>query len=906
MADAAVEFLLENLKQLLLHHAHLIKDAKNQVEKLQNDLRFFKAFLKDTTTKKRKKDETLQVLVRQICDVVYDAEDVIDAFVTQAAEIKSKGYFFRAFMTPPRLLNIAERVETVCRKISDIYGGKDKMDFAGLGIGDGEPDKPEVPVVRQENLVGFEDDAEKIIGYLNEETEQLDVISIIGMPGLGKTTLAGKIYRNPTIQYEFQTRAWVFVSQEFTVKDVFISILKQTNKELFANTKRVVEDKDTKSAGVDTKSVAELAQEIATSLQGKKFLIVMDDVWTADDWDKLQIALPKSSKMGKVLITSRQVEVAWFANRDRPPHNLRFLTQEESWLLLRWEVFRKPECPSELEVLGKQIANNCKGVALAIVVIGGILARKSSSSDEMSARRNAWRKVSERVTTYLIYEDPQRLVEKLISLSYQKLPYHLRECFLYLGMFPEDYEIPVHATSLEETAEDYLDELINRNLVRIDKRTSDGKVKTCRVHDMIHDFCKTEGGSERENFFQEINKSSDGGFQPPVSCIDKYRRVSIHSEVVEFLSSKPSGPRIRSFVCINKDEVNLWDVGYSTIPNDEDEFNLPNENISAIPVAFKLVRVLDAQSIKFSKFPRDLYKLIHLRFIALSIHSRTRKSNILPSYFSKLWNVQTLIVHTVRHALDVEANILSMVQLRHFKTNASTTLRKPGKNSKEGRKLQTLGIISPESCGGEVFDRACNLKKLGICGKLALLLDGKDVSFDSLAKLGNLEKLKLINFPYPHLASEAKLGCLPPAYKFPAKLRSLTLSYTYLDWSHMSILGSLETLEVLKLKNYAFVGDCWVVADVGFRCLEFLHIGRTNLALWVASSHHFSKLRRLELRNCEKLKEIPIGLADIPCLQLLDLYYTKQAAVSARKILEAKNKQEEKAFKLSILPPEDE
>ncbi|KAK6127744.1 hypothetical protein DH2020_038520 [Rehmannia glutinosa] len=623
-----------------------------------------------------------------------------------------KGYFFRAFMTPPRLLNIAERVETVCRKISDIYGGKDKIDFAGLGIGDGEPDKPE-----------------------------LDVISIISMPGLGKTTLAGKIYRNPTIQYEFQTRAWVFVSQEFTVKDVFISILKQTNKELFANTKRVVEDKDTKSAGVDTK---------------------------IDDWDRLQIALPKSSKMGKVLITSRQVEVARFANRDRPPHNVRFLTQEESWLLLWWEVFRKPECPSELEVLGKQIANNCKGVALAIVLIGGILARKSSSSDEMSARRNAWRKVSERVTTYLIYEDPQRLVEKLISLSYQKLPYHLRECFLYLGMFPEDYEIPV-------------------------------------------------------------------------------------------------------WKLITKGEVNLWDVGYPTIPNDEDEFNLPNENISAIPVAFKL-------------------KIKYFTFILLQALER----------------IQTLIVHTMRHALDVEANILSMVQLRHFKTNTSTTLRKPGKNSKEGRKLQTLGIISPESCGGEVFDRACNLKKLGICGKLALLLDGKDVSFDSLAKLGNLEKLKLINFPYPHLASEAKMGCLPPAYKFPAKLRSLTLSYTYLDWSHMSILGSLETLEVLKLKNYAFVGDCWVVADVGFRCLEFLHIGRTNLALWVASSHHFSKLRRLELRNCEKLKEIPIGLADIPCLQLLDLYYTKQAAVSARKILEAKNKQEEKAFKLSILPPEDE
>ncbi|KAK6124727.1 hypothetical protein DH2020_041528 [Rehmannia glutinosa] len=130
-------FLLENLKRLLLHHAHLV-NAKNQVEKLENDLRLFKAFLKDST-KKRRKDESLRQLVRQIRDVVYAAEDIIVAFVTQAAESKSKRYFVRALLTPTRLLSIAEQVEAVSRKISDIYGGKDKIDFAGLGIGDGEP-----------------------------------------------------------------------------------------------------------------------------------------------------------------------------------------------------------------------------------------------------------------------------------------------------------------------------------------------------------------------------------------------------------------------------------------------------------------------------------------------------------------------------------------------------------------------------------------------------------------------------------------------------------------------------------------------------------------------------------------------------------------------------------------------
>lgn len=135
MADAAVEFLLENLKQLLLHHVDLIKDAKNQLEKLEYDLRLFKAFLKDST-KKRRKDEKLRELVRQIQSVVYEAEDVIDSVVTQAAEAKSKTYFFRAFQNRAVF---REQVDSVCRKITDIYGDKSRLDFAFLHVEDGEP-----------------------------------------------------------------------------------------------------------------------------------------------------------------------------------------------------------------------------------------------------------------------------------------------------------------------------------------------------------------------------------------------------------------------------------------------------------------------------------------------------------------------------------------------------------------------------------------------------------------------------------------------------------------------------------------------------------------------------------------------------------------------------------------------
>ncbi|KAL0356278.1 UNVERIFIED_CONTAM: putative late blight resistance proteinR1A-4 [Sesamum radiatum] len=155
----------------------------------------------------------------------------------------------------------------------------------------------------------------------------------------------------------------------------------------------------------------------------------MDDVWTIEDWEKLQTALPKSNTMGKVLITSRDAKVGHHANKNRFPYYLDFLTRDESWMLLQFKVFGKLECPHELEILGKVIADQCNGLPLAIVVIGGVLAKTFSAPNDMVANINAWTKVSNSVTTY--FKDPQGQMEKIIALSYDKLPYHLRACFLY-------------------------------------------------------------------------------------------------------------------------------------------------------------------------------------------------------------------------------------------------------------------------------------------------------------------------------------------------------------------------------------------------------------------------------------------------------------------------------------------
>ncbi|KZV44542.1 hypothetical protein F511_17448 [Dorcoceras hygrometricum] len=859
--EAAISFLLDNVKQLLRDQLHLIKGAESEVNGLQKDLEVLQAFIEDNTAKKNK-DQTLKVLMRRVRELIFEAEDVIDASVIQAAEKKTQSFF--AKMKKPRTLTVANEVKDVRTKI-DLFFKEHRVDRAAMNT---------------ERSADTNREERKDIYW--KEKNELDPISIIGLPGLGKTTIAGKIFTDPRVQYEFPTRIWVFVSQDYKRKDVFISILKNFK----TNTDDMLRKTD-----------MEIAQTLRDCLREGRFLIVLDDVWTAEAWLDLHVAFPKINKLGKILITSRHEEVARQANPHREPHNLRLLTHQESWLLFRLEVFGEPICPSKLEENGRFIVNQCDRLPLAIVVIAGILVKKTSALD-INATEKQWNKVRDRVKYYL-KEDPEKRMEKIISLSYNKLPYHLRPCFLYFGMFPEDFEIPVqklilmwiaegfiqrkNEITLEEAAQDYLEELISRNLVMGDKKSLDGQIKICRIHDMLREFCKDEAGIDKENLFQEIKMSNEGNFIPSISEEQNHRRLSIHSHFLTFVSSKPSGPRVRTL--FSKEEITL-----------------PLKNSSSIPALFKLLRVLDVKSIKFTKIPSNLTDLVLLRYIALSSDFK-----ILPKAITKIWNLQTLIVDTTSRSLEINADLWNMINLRHFKTNASATLPKTPEDTKQGGtsgELQTLGMISTQNCTEDVFCRACNLKKLGIRGQIAAL-----ACSSGLERLRNLRKLKLFNDVRFGSTSEASVPRLPPLDAFPPKLKNLTLKDTRLEWNQMSTLCMLKYLEVLKLKDSAFVGEFWDASRICFQKLEVLYIERTDLAHWKASNQNFPELSSLVIRNCEKLQEIPLDL--YKSLHSLDLRRCKFAVDSAKEIEKAKKKEqtqenaEMSVFKLHIAPGDE-
>nr|GME16562.1 putative late blight resistance protein homolog R1B-14 [Ipomoea batatas]GME20641.1 putative late blight resistance protein homolog R1B-14 [Ipomoea batatas] len=292
------------------------------------------------------------------------------------------------------------------------------------------------------------------------------------MAGLGKITLTKMIFKDREVQYEFFTRLWVYVSKTVNRRQIFLDILSNftNNTQEF---KGMLEEK--------------LADKIKEYLEGGKYFIVVDDVWTEDDWKSLQIAFPNNKKGSRVLLTTRLHNVASHAASTSTPHQLKFLSSGESWELLEKKVFRQERCPPSLEDTEKSIAWKCNGLPLAVVVIAGVLNKDSTAKE--------WKRIAE--DPFPIINKEHQSYNKLVRLSYDHLqPYDLQDCFLYLAVFPTGHEIAAwklirlwisegfitlidggNSSELEVTAEKYLKELVDRNLLMVLKRRTEVKSK---------------------------------------------------------------------------------------------------------------------------------------------------------------------------------------------------------------------------------------------------------------------------------------------------------------------------------------------------------------------------------------------------------------------------------------------
>ncbi|KAJ0765110.1 putative P-loop containing nucleoside triphosphate hydrolase, leucine-rich repeat domain superfamily [Helianthus annuus] len=660
--------------------------------------------------------------------------------------------------------------------------------------------------VEEEAIAGFDAEAETLLDQLTgTSTKKLQIISIAGMPGLGKTTLARKLFRDPLIEYMFDIRAWTCVSQVYLKKDLLLGILSSFINNLTDEIYKMNEE--------------QLGEKLYRRLKDRKYLVVLDDIWDCKAWNDIRMYFPDDKTGSRVLFTSRDIDISLHVQAARSAHVLRLRTQDESWDIFMKKVFRTGICPSDLEEQGKVITQKCKGLPLAIVIAAGLL--KNNWSIEW------WTQIATSLNSFMV-SDPSQYMDSL-AFSYNHLPPHLRPCFLYLAAFPEDYEIPVsklirlwiaqgfiHQTGsriLEDVAEDILMDLIKRSLVMTPTIRANGQVKTCRIHDILRDFC--------------LRKAKEESFLPNIYTYDKISSMLFY-------------------------------------PSELGKLLLEGRSIHI--ETYKALKILDVVSIPISSFPCEAVQLINLRYLAIQAREGSPQASI-----SNLVYLQTLVILSRKNVM-IPKSIWNMVNLRHLYIKSGENLIEQPcfaqLNEKDGcprvlASLQTLSHVSPRSFTN-ISLRTPNLRKLGFCGPLISRLG--DLEFPSIVSLQHLQKLKLLNtivFP------EATRSCNP--LMFPEKLKKVTLSNTGMDWEEMWTFAWLPNLEVLKLKFHACIGERWETGDAEFRRLKFLKLQDLDIREWVSSSDNFPRLQRLIVHRCLKLDSIPSDLGKILTLDVIEV-----------------------------------
>ncbi|KAJ0870079.1 putative P-loop containing nucleoside triphosphate hydrolase [Helianthus annuus] len=338
-------------------------------------------------------------------------------------------------------------------------------------------------------FVGIDRDAELIRDKLVDDGKKLDVVSIVGMGGIGKITVATKVFNDGYVKHHFRIRVWVTVSQTYDKRAVLIQILESIRDQL----------------DLEKASDSRLRELVHKHLMGRRYLIVIDDIWHIETWDNLKLFFPHGDNGSRILITSRITEVAKHANLDGMILPLGCLNKEKGWELLCQKVFRGNKYPEWSLKPGMRIVESCHRLPLAVVVIAGVLAKEAWNE-------KFWMEIAYSASLYIVGDQNGCL--EILGLSYNNLPLHLRECFLYLGGFPEDYMFKVRDLiwlwvaegfiqqtenkSLEDIAEGYLMDLIDRNLVIVAHRSKSNEgVTACKVHDLVKELCLKKAKEER-------------------------------------------------------------------------------------------------------------------------------------------------------------------------------------------------------------------------------------------------------------------------------------------------------------------------------------------------------------------------------------------------------------------------
>ncbi|KAK2993691.1 hypothetical protein RJ640_027043 [Escallonia rubra] len=775
---------------------------------------------------KEESDPRLQVWIKQVRDVACDTEDILEEFILRLTNNHRDGLFWslhRIIWYVKKIKahrQIASKIQMIRTRIDNIfqnYGGFDHASSSTVVNNAWLDRRGDALLIEEAELVGIEQQKRQLISWLVNDDSGLKVVSVAGMGGSGKTTLVKKVYEDTKVKRHFQSHVWITVSQSFKIEE----LLKQVIQQLFDELKQPVPQ------AVETMASHSLKELIREFLQQSRCVLVLDDVWSLDAWIAMEIALPNNNRGSRVVLTTRNFSIAsacCLKTRGKT-YTMKALSPEESWTLFCRKVFQGTDCPQPLYPLSKCILEKCEGLPLAIVAMGGFLATKDRRVEE-------WDMVRRSLGDELESNDQFRFMKRILFLSYFDLPSHLKVCLLYLSIFPEDYEIEKmrlirlwnaegfvqvrEGKTSEEVAENYLNNLVNRSLVQVARRTRDGRLRTCRVHDLLREMI--------------LSKSRELSIGTIISGHDaKWRCLAIHNSV-ENIRKRESYSRLRSLLIFGV--VNpLYKSSMSML------------------LSSRLLKVLDLGGATLEKIPSIVFTLIHLRYLSM----RGTNVRLVPKTIRKLRNLETLdLKDTYVRALPTE--ILRLHKLRHVLLYGYEFIDNIGIHMARGfRAPYTIGdLISLQKLcyveAGEINGSggSCNIvTEIGKLTQLRRLGITKLRSKDGMDFCSSIEKLTNLRSLYVYSVAEDEildLQSLSSAPKFLRRLElggrlenlpqwipslyslvSLFLCYSQLRDDTLQSLEALPNLELLSFFQ-AYEGKSLTFKAGGFQRLKELNL----------------------------------------------------------------------------------
>ncbi|KAL5577573.1 hypothetical protein UlMin_019272 [Ulmus minor] len=929
MADFVISPLVEHLVSFALEkieeEVKLVKNVKQDVGKLKRRLRSIQALLKDAENKQIGSD-SLRDWLSNLEEISFGMDDVFDGWNTdilKAQIAKQEGEDDESVADPNKKVclpvlsscfcfkpvlkqvldhrEIAKKVQDLNKELDAILKETSDLGIVATAVGQSQQQKaslsflkpePTASLVDAKEIHGRDEVKETLIGKLLCESshgKNVEVIPIVGTGGLGKTTLAQLAYNDERIKNSFDKQIWVCVSEPF--EQVKIA-------------KDIVE-----GLGGDTQNAATLdalLRRICDMVKEQKFLLVLDDLWTTkhEDWRQLEHALRHGGAGSRILVTTRNQEVAIMMKAETRMIPLDFLSDECCWSIIKQLAVEGRERDqakvAELEKIGREIARKCKGLPLIATTLGSLLCFKETKFEWEGILHNKLWQSQEDLAPFL--------------LSYYDLSLSERCCLSYCSIFPKDYNFKRDQLiemwmsqgyfGSGREGKEHFKSLCMRSLFQ-DIQKDDFGVVLCKMHDIVHDFVQylTKGK------FSVINVDN---VEREMELLENVRHLTIIREICF------SGFSVLKFNEKNRENMRSLIVS-NTSYSSSDEFSfldLPH------------LRTLGLGRLDFEKLPESITAMRHLRYLDLSGNGWLRE---LPESLCDLCNLQTLKLDRCSAFERLPKGIGKLVNLRNLYIKYCGLEGLP-KGIRKLRSLEKLDwfVIPSKEKREEYFDVGdfnelnClhyqeSLEITGV-GNLENTDEAKKINLENMEDLfdlnfefGNdnsdpqhqitiLEALK----PHPYLETLTISGykghptCSPKWLTSLAHLKRLTL----LDWVYCEILPplgkllpSLESLCICGWKSVKKVGHELLGIEEGKRKdpsqSSFVSFPKLKQLSFYAmfewkewegsipedgSLQVMPSLRSLQLWNCEKLERLPdfLRMIRLPTLSIARCEILKQ------------------------------